>query len=103
MNRTTFIERLLTESRSVVRQARDDADTSLAQTALQYAGRHQPVIVVASDTDTLVLLVCHVHAEQDNVGDVYMQSEVSSWKLQPRVLIPVCAVFEALGPIKTIT
>jgi len=42
--------------------------------------------------------VYHVHAEQENVGDV---SEVSSQKLKPKILIPVHAVFETLGPTAT--
>ena len=100
-NKKCFIDFLtssLQKAGHTVQQAHDDADTLIVQTALEYAKLRQPVIVVANDTDILVLLVYHVHAERENVGDVFMQSEVSSRKLQPKkMLIAIRDVVKALG------
>ena len=43
----------------IVYHGNGDADTSIAQCALQYADQGHEVSVVADDTDVLVLLMCH--------------------------------------------
>jgi len=102
-NKKSFIDLLtkcLRDAGHSVHQASDDADTLLVHTALQCARQQRPVVVVANDTDVLVLLIYHIHvcAEPDSISDVYMLSEVTSRKIQPKMLIPVQRVVEALGP-----
>ena len=93
-NKKSFIDLLtkcLRDAGHSVHQASDDADTLLVHTALQCARQQRPVVVVANDTDVLVLLIYHIHvcAEPDSISDVYMLSEVTSRKIQPKMLIPV--------------
>jgi len=57
------------EHQFVVHQAMNDADTLIVQTALNFASAEQPVLVVADDTDVLVLLVYHF---KTSMADVYI-------------------------------
>ena len=59
-NKKQFVEMLCIHFRKqnyVVHQAFQDADTLIAKCALNFARENQPVMVVADDTDVLVLLV----------------------------------------------
>jgi len=93
-----FLQECLENAGHSVLQARDDADTLIVQTALNCGRLANPVVVVANDTDVLVLLVYHIHAHSENVGEVFMLSEVSSRKLQPKMLIPIHDIVTSLGP-----
>lgn len=56
-----------------VHQAKDDGDTLIVKVAIDLAKRvHTPVVVVAQDTDILVLLTYH---RPNDCTNLYMQSE----------------------------
>ena len=57
-----------------VNQSTGDADTMIVHCALQLATQGTEVMVVADDTDVLILLIFHWHGEMANV---YFLSESS--------------------------
>jgi hypothetical protein len=73
-----------------IHQAVDDADTLVAQNALQLASQlpKKPVTVIANDTDILILLIYHYKLE---MSDIFMRTESSSR------LTSIRSVYLALG------
>ena len=75
-NKKSFLVLLINRLRAVghnIYQAPDDADTLVASKALEVARKNEPVTVVATDTDILVLLLYHF---EECMADIYFHSEV---------------------------
>ena len=64
----------------VVHKSPEDADTMIVSCALQFATQGNDVVVVANDTDILVLLIYHWNPSMTNV---YFQSDAQKkiWKI----------------------
>ena len=82
-NKTQFIALLshyLKANAEVVHKSPEDADTMIVSCALQFATQGNDVIVVANDTDILVLLIYHWNPSMANV---YFQSDAQKkiWKI----------------------
>ena len=77
----------------VVHNSSGDADTMIVSCALQFAGQGNDVIVVADDTDLLVLLIHHWNP---SMADVYFQSDAQKkmWKIHD-VIVEVGDVVQA--------
>ena len=83
-NKTQFIALLshyLKANAQVVHNSPEDADTMIVSCALQFATQGNDVIVVADDTDILVLLIYHWNPSMANV---YFQSDAQKkiWKIR---------------------
>ena len=89
-NKVQFISLLshyLKASDQMVHNSTGDADTMIVSCALQFATQGRDVIVVADDTDILVLLIYHWNSD---MADVYLQSNVKKsqnkiWKIRDLV------------------
>lgn len=88
-NKNQFIQLLthyLREDGQIVYHGNGDADTLIAQCALQYADQGHEVYVVADDTDVLVLLMYHW---KYSMGELYFFSETGRkrniWKISDLV------------------
>lgn len=74
-NKTRFLHILsqqLLSNGYDIHQATSDADTDIVRIALEIADRKRSVVVIANDTDVLVILLHHFN---DNMGDIVMQYE----------------------------
>ena len=70
----TMISMEMENNNIIVRQAKDDGDTLIVKTAIDLVTSVKtPVIVVAQDTDILVLLCYH---RPNNCSNLYLQSDV---------------------------
>jgi hypothetical protein len=86
-NKKAFVSALMQHLLSVglsVSQAAGDADTVIAEAALQHARSGLPVTVVANDTDILVMLLHHFH---HSMSDITMQMETTKQAPVRRVCI----------------
>jgi hypothetical protein len=91
-----FVELLtdyLTRSGYQVKQAIDDADTLIVETAVK-ASAERPVTVVATDTDVLIMLVYHM---PKCVHDICMQSESSSKQGTTVTITSISRLYGRLG------
>ena len=86
-NKLQFISLLscyLKANAQTVYNSTGDADTMIVSCALRFATQSNDVIVVADDTDILVLLI---HHWDPNMADVYFQSDAQKkmWKIRDLV------------------
>jgi len=98
-NKCVFVAQLiiyLQTANFITLQAVGDADTLIAETALQVAATTGPVTVVADDTDVLVLLVHHF---RPHMADVFMLSEKSVRSKACSVVMPVRRICARIGPV----
>ena len=96
-NKSGFINFLTTHLQMngyAVRQSAGDADTLIVATALELAAKMQRVIVVASDTDILVLLTYHWKA---NMAEILMKRE--STKSNSSTLVSIPLVQKTIGSV----
>lgn len=81
-NERNLLSRYLRDDGQVVHHSTGDADTMIAECALQYSTQGVEVNVVADDTDVLVLLTYHW---KQNMRDIYFVSEAGKklkiWKI----------------------
>jgi hypothetical protein len=61
-----------------IRNSSGDADTLIVSTAIEYASKNKEVVVVASDTDILVLLMFHWTVNMK----ITLYSEKKQWKIE---------------------
>ena len=78
----------------LVIRAHDDADTLIVKTALEIASTGQSVLVVANDTDVLVLLLYHF---KPHIGEIFFRSEVPSRRINRCVTVSVAQISQTLG------
>ena len=96
-NKRCFVQLLMSHLQEygyAVLQAHDDADTLIAKTALDLAAKTEEVMVVADDTDVLVLLVHHFASDMSNI---YMMSEITRARSARQAIISVREVCDAVG------
>jgi hypothetical protein len=93
-NKAAFVALLMTHlelAGHTVYQAKDDADTLVAEVGLKLASQKQVVAVVANDTDILILLLFHFRPA--DMSDIVMLSQQSQRTTSIRT------VAGALGPL----
>lgn len=93
-NKAAFVALLMTHlelAGHTVYQAKDDADTLVAEVGLKLASQKQVVAVVANDTDILILLLFHFRPA--HMSDIVMLSQQSQRTTSIRT------VAGALGPL----
>jgi hypothetical protein len=93
-NKGSFVKLLIDSLKSaghIVYQAADDADTMVAQVAIQLAARKQVVSVIANDTDVLWLLLTHFSAD---TCDIFVHSTSSQHFSSIRAII--CSLGESI-------
>lgn len=83
-----MLSSMMTQSGIAVKQASADADALIVSTALSLAESGEPVVVVATDTDLLVMLVNQASSDMD----LYMLC-----CMNPTTLYKVCDIQESLG------
>jgi len=77
-----------------VNQALNDADTLIAETALEIAASVGPVTVVADDTDVLILLIHHF---RPSMSDIFMLSVLSSRRSGRTLVMSIRQLTSKLG------
>ena len=84
-----MLSRHMKECGLEVLQAQNDADTLIARTALDIAASKEEVVVVADDTDVLVLLVHHF---KPDMADISVLSEITRIRNPRMSVVSVRAV-----------
>jgi hypothetical protein len=95
-NKKRFVKLLttyLTQNGCKVKQAINDADTLIVDTAVK-AASEKPVTVVATDTDVFIMLLYHM---PKCVHDVCMQSETASSQRHQVTITSIRRVYNHLG------
>lgn len=95
-NKKSFVDVLICKLKIAghrIQQALHDADTLIVKTSLEIA-HHNPVIVVANDTDVLVLLVHHFKYD---MSDIYLRSDNSQKDSATKKIISIREIRDSIG------
>ena len=96
-NKKQFVSKLISvfhKAGYTVKQATNDADCLIVETAINIAREGQAVTVVADDTDVFVMLVHHF---EEMAADMYMLSEVAKRTGSRPSIVSIREVCAAMG------